>query len=121
MGMKGGNLVLNKAVLVGRIVQEPQLNETSNGTKVSNITLAVSRNFRNQKGEYDTDFISCVLWKGVAERTTRYCKKGDLVGVSGRITTRTVEDGSDNFYNCTEVIADNVTFLSSKRKEEVDE
>lgn len=112
--------MLNEAVLVGRIVQEPQLNETSNGTKVSNITLAIPRKFKNMDGQYDTDFISCVLWKGVAERTTKYCKKGDLVGVRGRIATRTVEDGKDNFYNYTEIIADNVTFLSSKRKEEAE-
>ena len=109
--------MLNQAVLVGRIVQEPQLNETNNGTKVSNITLAVPRSYKNHNGEYDTDFISCVLWKGVAERTTKYCKKGDLVGVRGRITTRTIEDGNDNYHNYTEVIADKVTFLSSNRKE----
>ena len=72
--------MLNQAVLVGRIVYDPELRETDNGNKVANVTLAVPRSFKNSDGEYDTDFISCVLWKGVAENTVEYCKKGDLVG-----------------------------------------
>ena len=72
--------MLNQAVLVGRIVQEPELKTTASG-KVANITLAVPRSFKNSEGQYDTDFISCVLWKGVAESTVEYCKKGDLVGI----------------------------------------
>jgi len=79
LARKEVNIVLNQAVLVGRIVREPELKETEKG-KVTNITLAVPRSFKNQNGEYDTDFISCVLWKGVAESTVEYCKKGDLVG-----------------------------------------
>lgn len=106
--------MLNQAVLVGRIVQEPQLKQTENGTKVSNITLAVPRSYKNNDGEYDTDFISCVLWKGVAESTTQYCKKGDLVGVKGRLQTRIVEN-EDNKKTYTEVVAEKVTFLSSKK------
>lgn len=72
--------MLNQAVLVGRIVQDPELRETENGNKIANMTLAVPRSYKNANGEYDTDFISCVLWKGVAENTVEYCKKGDLVG-----------------------------------------
>ena len=106
--------MLNQAVLVGRIVQEPQLKQTENGTKVSNITLAVPRSYKNNDGEYDTDFISRVLWKGVAESTTQYCKKGDLVGVKGRLQTRIVEN-EDNKKTYTEVVAEKVTFLSSKK------
>lgn len=73
--------MLNQAVIVGRIIKEPELKKTENGTKVSNITLAVPRCFKNSEGQYDTDYISCVLWKGVAESTVEYCKKGDLVGI----------------------------------------
>ena len=110
--------MLNQAVLVGRIVQEPEIKETEKG-KVSNITLAVPRSFKNSNGEYDTDFISCVLWRGVAESTASYCKKGDLVGIKGRIQTRTVEiDDSKRQY--VEVVAEKVTFLSSKRQEEAE-
>ena len=109
--------MLNQAVLVGRIVQDPELKETETG-KVSNITLAVPRSFKNSNGEYDTDFISCVLWKGVAESTVEYCKKGDLVGIKGRIQTRNVEFEDKTHRQFVEVIAEKVTFLSSKKAED---
>ncbi len=109
--------MLNHAVLVGRIVQEPELKDTEKG-KVTNITLAVPRSFKNVNGEYDTDFISCVLWKGVAESTVQYCKKGDLVGIKGRIQTRNVELDDETHRQYVEVIAEKVTFLSSKKAEE---
>ncbi len=108
--------MLNQAVLVGRIVREPELKETEKGN-VTNITLAVPRSFKNSNGEYDTDFISCVLWKGVAENTVEYCKKGDLVGIKGRIQTRDVELEDETHRKYVEVVAEKVTFLSSKRPE----
>ena len=119
ISLKGGKIVLNQAVLVGRIVREPELKETEKG-KVTNITLAVPRSFKNQNGEYDTDFISCVLWKGVAESTVEYCKKGDLVGIKGRIQTRDIELEDETHKKYVEVIAEKVTFLSSKRQEEAE-
>ena len=73
--------MLNQAVLVGRIVQTPELRETENGKKLARMTLAVPRSFKNSNGEYETDFISCVMWKGVAESTVEYCQTGDLVGI----------------------------------------
>ena len=106
--------MLNQAVLVGRIVREPELKNTDKG-KVTNITLAVPRSFKNPNGEYDTDYISCVLWKGVAESTVEYCKKGDLVGIKGRIQTRNVELEDETKKQYVEVIAEKVTFLSSRR------
>ena len=111
--------MLNQAVIVGRIVREPEIKKTENGKSVSNITLAVSRGFKNPKGEYDTDFINCVLWKGVAENTATYCKKGDIVGVRGRIQTRNYEYNNEK-RQAVEVIAEKVTFLSSNRQEEVE-
>lgn len=107
--------MLNQAVLVGRIAKEPELKQTESGKTVSNITLAVPRSFKNASGEYDTDFISCVLWRGVAESTASYCKKGDLVGIKGRIQTRIYEKDAEKKY-ATEVVAEKVTFLSSKRE-----
>lgn len=107
--------MLNQSILVGRIVQEPEVRMTENGNKVTNLTLAVQRGFKNSNGEYDTDFISCVLWKGIAESTVEYCKKGDLIGVRGRIQTRTVEYPDETKHNLVEVVAERVTFLSSKR------
>ena len=108
--------MLNQTVIVGRIVKDPELRETENGKKVTNVTLAVPRSFKNSNGEYETDFISCVLWKGIAESTVEYCKKGDLVGVKGRIQTRIYEKDEEKKYT-TEVVAEKITFLSSKPKE----
>lgn len=113
---KGGKNVLNQSILVGRIVYEPEVRQTENGTKVTNITLAVQRPFKNINGEYDTDFISCVLWKGVAESTAEYCKKGDLIGVRGRLQTKIIEENEER-RNAIEVVAERVTFLSSKKQE----
>lgn len=109
--------MLNQAVLVGRIVFEPELRETDNGNKIANVTLAVPRSFKNSDGEYDTDFINCVLWKGVAESTVEYCHKGDLVGVKGHIQTRDVELENQTKRKYVEVVAEKVTFLSSKKSE----
>lgn len=109
--------MLNQTVLVGRLVRDPELRETESGNKVTNITLAVPRSYKNMNGEYDTDFISCVLWKGVAESTAAYVKRGDLVGIKGHIQTRNIETDEDNFKQVTEVVAEKVTFLSSKKEE----
>ena len=111
--------MLNQSILVGRIVRDPEIRETENGNKVTNITLAVQRPYKNIDGEYDTDFISCVLWKGVAESTAEYCKKGDLIGIRGRIQSRMVED-EEKKHNLMEIVAERVTFLSSKRPEEAE-
>lgn len=77
--------MLNQVVIVGRLVENPIVEENESGKKVSEITLAVSRSYKNGNGEYDTDFIKCILWSGIAESTTEYCKKGDIVGVKGRL------------------------------------
>ena len=112
---KGGIKLLNQTVIVGRLVKEPELYETENGNKVTNITLAVPRSYKNSSGEYDTDFIHCVLWKGIAESATEYCHKGDLLGVKGRIQTRTINLDDDQKKYVTEVVAEKVTYLSSKK------
>ncbi len=118
--MKGGKNVLNQAVLVGRIVQNPELRETESGKKIAHITLAVPRSFKNSNGEYETDFISCVMWKGVAENTVEYCKQGDLVGIKGRIQSRKIDTEEDKKRQLVEVVAEKVTFLSSKKSEEAE-
>ncbi len=108
--------MLNQAVLVGRIVQTPELKETENGKKLARMTLAVPRSFKNSNGEYETDFISCVMWKGVAESTVEYCQTGDLVGIKGRIQTRNIETEEEHKRQLVEVVAEKVTFLSNKPK-----
>ena len=108
--------MLNNVVLVGRIVGEIKLEELENGVKVARLTLAIPRSFKNMDGEYETDYIPCVLWRGVAENTAEYCKKGDLVGIKGRIQTSHYEQDDEVKY-VTEVIAEKVTFLSTKKQE----
>ena len=110
-------ILLNQTVLVGRIVKNPELKETETGKKVTNVTLAVPRSFKNSEGQYETDFISCVLWKGIAENTVEYCKKGDLVGIKGRIQSRNIEIDEETKKQVVEVVAEKVTFLSSRNKE----
>lgn len=106
--------MLNQLVIVGRLVKDPELKETDNGKKVSNITLAIPRSYKNSEGEYDTDFINCILWQGIAETTSEYCHKGDLIGIKGRVESSLDKDGK----NSMNLIADKVTFLSSKNKEQ---
>ena len=101
--------MLNQIVMVGRLVQDPEIKELENDKKVGNITLAVTRSYKNTDGIYETDFIPITLWQGIAKNVKEYCKKGDLVGVRGRLQAR--EDK-------VEVVGEKVTFLSSKAKEE---
>ena len=110
--------MLNQIILVGRLVKSPEVTETESGKKMSYITLAIPRSFKNADGEYDTDFIDCVLWEAVAENTSEYCKQGDIVGVKGRVQSRMVEDEDGNNYKKMEVVAEKITFLSSKKGED---
>ena len=108
--------MLNQVVLVGRITREPELKELEDGKKVSNITLAVPRSYKNADWIYETDFIDCTLWNGIANNLFEYCKKGDMVGVIGKIETNMLEqDGERKKY--THVVADKFTFIASKKKE----
>lgn len=109
--------MLNQIILVGRLVKTPEVIETESGKKMSYITLAIPRTFKNADGEYDTDFIDCVLWEVVAESTSEYCKQGDIIGVKGRVQSRMIEDEDGNNYKKMEVIAEKITFLSSKKEE----
>lgn len=108
--------MLNQLVIVGRLVKDPELRETEDGRKVTNITLAVPRSYKNSDGEYETDYVDCVLWSTVAETTSEYCKKGDLLGVKGRVQTRTIEKDNSKT-KVVEVVTEKVTFLSSRKQE----
>lgn len=102
--------MLNQIVLVGRLVSDPEIKETENGNKVSVITLAVPRSYKNMNGEYDTDFIPVRLFHQVADTTTEYCRKGDLVGIKGRVARLSGKD--------LEIIGEKVTFLSNRKESE---
>jgi len=107
-------------VLVGRLVKDPELIESDNNKKYSRVTVAIPRAFKNMDGEYETDFINCILWDVVAKSTVEFCKKGDIIGVRGRIQSSVVEKDNEKKYY-TDVIAERITFLSNKKSEGNDE
>lgn len=107
--------MLNQIVIAGRLTSNPEIITTENNKKRTYITVAVPRSYKNIDGTYDTDFIRCTLWNGIAESTCEYCKKGDVVGVKGRIQTSSYEKDGGKVYSM-DVIAEKVSFLSSKRE-----
>lgn len=112
--------MINMVMLVGRLVDNPEIVETENGSKISRVTLAVNRKFKSSDGTYHTDFIDCVLWNINAKNISEYCSKGDLVGIRGRLQVESYEkDGIKR--KRTDVIAENITFLSvAKTKEQIE-
>lgn len=109
--------MLNQVVLVGRLCRKPEMKDTDSGKKRTYITLAVPRSFKNANGEYETDFFDCVLWDNIAASTVEYCTKGDIVGVKGRLQSRMIEE-EDKKRSITSIVAEKVTFLTSKNKEQ---
>jgi single-strand DNA-binding protein len=103
--------MLNQTIAVGRLVGEPKIEEVDE-KKRTIITLAIPRSYKNIDGIYETDFIPFTLWNGIAENVIEYCKKGDVIGIKGRIQQR-----GDSI----ELIAEKVTFLSSKKQDDENE
>jgi len=108
--------MLNQVVLVGRLVKNPELQVTDSGKKITTVTLAVPRSYKNMSGEYDTDYLECTMWTNVAENTTEYCQSGDMIGVKGRIQSRVIETPDGSKKKKTEIVAEKVTFLASASK-----
>ena len=109
---------MNKVMLVGRIANDLELKELDKDTKVINFSLAVAKGFKNKEtGEKEVDFIQCSIWNKIAENMKEYTKKGDLVGIEGRLTTSSYEKDEVKHYK-TEVRVDNIIFLGSKKTEE---
>lgn len=108
--------MLNQVILVGRLVYDPELRTLEDGRSVTTITLAIQRGYKNaESGEYDTDFIKCTLWTGVAESTVQYCKKGSVIGVKARLSQRYHECEEGKGFSYPEVIADKITFINTKK------
>ena len=105
---------LNRTVLVGRLVRDVDLRYTPNGVAVANFTIACNRPFKSRDGDQEADFINCVVWRKPAENTAQYTKKGSLVGVDGRLQSRTYDDKDGKKVFVTEVVADSVQFLEPK-------
>lgn len=110
--------MINRVILVGRLTKDPELRRTSNDIPVATFTLAVNRPFSNPTGDRDADFIPCVVWRRQAENVEQYLSKGSLVGVDGRIQTRTYDDQDGNRKYITEVVCDSVQFLEPKSASE---
>lgn len=110
--------MINNVVLVGRLTRDPELRFTSNGSAVATFNLAVNRNFTNQDGEREADFVNCVIWRKPAETLANYAKKGTLIGVVGRIQTRDYENQQGQKVFVTEVVCDNFQLLEKKDSSE---
>ena len=108
---------MNQMLVVGRLVDNPKVEKTEQGKRVMNMTLAVPRTYKNSEGIYDTDFVDCVLWEGIAENTAEYCKKGDILGIRGRVQTDLYEKDGQK-HKSTKIIAEKVSFLSTRSREE---
>lgn len=108
---------MNRVVLIGRLTRNPEIRKTTSGTSVCNLTLAVNRR-NSQPGQPDADFIGCIAWNKTADLIYQYLHKGSLIGVEGRIQTRSYDDRKGNKVYVTEVVADSVQFLESKKLEE---
>ncbi len=109
---------MNKVFLIGRLTKDPELRYTGTNTPVASFTLAVNRNFTNQSGEREADFIPIVIWRKQAENVKNYLTQGSQVAVDGRIQTRSYDDNQGQRRYVTEVIADNVQFLDTKGSRE---
>lgn len=106
--------MINRVILVGRLTKDPELRYTPSGVAVANFTIAVNRPFSNQQGEREADFIQVVVWRRAAENTANFVGKGSLVGVDGRLQTRSYDNNEGRRVYITEVVADSVQFLEPK-------
>ena len=112
--------MINRVVLVGRMTRDPELRRTPNGSAVTSFTLAMNRPKRNDE-EQQADYISCVTWNKVAENVEKYCSKGSLVGVEGRLRSRTYDNAQGQRVYVTEVVCDSVQFLETKPRDKYEE
>ena len=106
---------MNKFLCICRLTKDVELNTTNNGTAVAKFSIAVDRKFKDQDGNKQTDFFNCVAWKSLAETLGKFCKKGSKIFLSGEVQNRSYEDSSGTKKYITEIIANEVEFLDSKK------
>ncbi len=106
--------MINHVVVVGRLTRKPELKFTSTGTKYTQFSVATQRNFKNKSGEYEADFINCLMWRTAAENFVKFTDKGSLVGIEGRIQTRSYDKDGKPVY-ITEVLAEGFSLLETKK------
>ena len=109
--------MMNNFFGVGRLVADPEVKESENGKKYSNFTIAVQRSYKNAAGVYDADFLDVVAFGPMAETTSEYCKKGDIIGIKGRVETSSYENEDGEKKKSTQIVADRISFISSKAKD----
>src|SRR5574344_1379047 len=107
---------MNKIILVGRLTKDPELRSTSSGISTVNFSIAVNRNFKNKEGNYDADFLNCVAFRNQADFISKYFKKGSMIGVEGRVQTRSydAQDGSKRYV--TEIVVENAEFVGGRNE-----
>ena len=110
--------MINNVVLVGRTTKDPELRYTPSNVAVATFSLAVNRTFKDANGERETDFINCVIWRQQAENLANWAKKGALIGITGRIQTRSYENQQGQRVYVTEVVAENFQMLESRAARE---
>ena len=105
---------MNKVILVGNLTRDPELSETPSGIAVCRFSIAVSRDYSNAEGNRETDFFNITVWRGRAENCGRYLKKGNKVGVVGRLQNRSYDDKDGVKRYVTDIVADEVEFLTPR-------
>lgn len=108
--------MINSTVLVGRLTKDVELRYTPSNVAVATFTLAVNRTFKNENGDREADFINCVMWRQQAENLANWAKKGALIGITGRIQTRSYDNQQGQRVYVTEVVAETFQLLESKGK-----
>jgi len=108
---------MNRTILIGRITKSLEIKTTQSNIPVTSFTLAVDKQFKDESGERGVDFIQCVVWRTQAENLVKYCDKGSLIAVDGRLSTRQYDTDNGVKY-VTEVVCDNIQFLDTKRDEQ---
>ena len=107
---------MNSICLVGRLTKDVELRYTPSNVAVATFTLAVNRTFKNENGEREADFINCVMWRRQAENLANWVKKGALIGITGRIQTRSYDNQQGQRVYVTEVVAEQFQLLESKEQ-----
>ena len=106
--------MINNVTLVGRLTRDPELRYTPSNIAITTFNMAVNRNFKNQDGNREADFINCMIWRQQAENFANWVKKGNLVGITGRIQTRSYENQQGQRVYVTEVVADTFQLLEKR-------
>lgn len=108
---------MNKVILIGNLTKDPELTTTTSGLSLCRFTIAVKRNFANADGEFESDFLNVMAWRTLADNCKKYLQKGSKTSVCGRLQNRSYEAQDGSKRTITEVVAEEVEFLTAKTQE----